>query len=393
VDLVTSIDPGLDPQTVRDVVTGVAAGRAKVRRLAAALAQRPAVLCDGRSPAPLAVGELLVALRAAGGESISAPLCARCDRPLRGSMVRRGQDWCCHHPCGRDRDRCTGCGHHRAVSRRDLHGRPYCPHCRPADAGDPQALLVDLITGLDPSLGADTVAAAVERAAPAPAARQRLASTIRTQLSGDGLPCRCRYDLTCRWSGASDRSDRSGRDHPPGLSATKQTSPEGVARDPACGGMDGHQEVRPATRGWGDVERDRGRGRLRLAHCPEVSVAGRAGRPSAVVVAAGHAAAVGGPVRRGDRRLVARGTAASGVGDPRAAGRRIMASPGTTSGSRTTSATPGCASSSRAIRTSGHRRCIGGSRPSRGPKPRSTGETRAPCCRARVSGGRSTRST
>lgn len=54
VDLVTSIDPGLDPQTVRDVVTGVAAGRAKVRRLAAALAQRPAVLCDGRSPAPLA---------------------------------------------------------------------------------------------------------------------------------------------------------------------------------------------------------------------------------------------------------------------------------------------------------------------------------------------------
>lgn len=188
VDLVTSIDPGLDPQTVRDVVTGLAAGRAKVRRLAAALAQRPAVLCDGRSPAPLAVGELLVALRAAGGESISAPLCARCDRPLRGSMVRRGQDWCCH-PCGRDRDRCTGCGHHRAVSRRDRHGRPYCPHCRPADAEDPQALLVDLITGLDPSLGADTVAAAVERAAPAPAARQRLASTIRTQpdlLTGHG---------------------------------------------------------------------------------------------------------------------------------------------------------------------------------------------------------------
>lgn len=190
VDFVISADPGVDSQTAREVVIGVAAGRAKARRLAAALAQRPAVLSDGRSPAPLVVGELLVALRAAGAERISAPLCVRCDRPLRGSMARRGQDWCCH-PCGRDRARCTGCGRDRSVGRRDRHGRPYCHHCPPegADAPQPQAALVELITGLDPALSAATVAAAVERAAPGPSARQRLAWTISAQpdlLTGQG---------------------------------------------------------------------------------------------------------------------------------------------------------------------------------------------------------------
>ena len=41
---------------------------------------RPAVLADGRSPAPRAVGDLLIALRKAGATAISAPVCAECGK-------------------------------------------------------------------------------------------------------------------------------------------------------------------------------------------------------------------------------------------------------------------------------------------------------------------------
>jgi hypothetical protein len=189
VDLVTGVDPEIDPQTVRDVVARLAAGRAKARRLAGALAQRPAVLADGCSPAPLVVGELLVALRTAGAE-VGAPVCARCNRSLHGSLARRGQDWCCHR-CGRDRQRCTGCGHDRPVGRRDHHGRPYCIGCPTGDTNlsDPQAMLVGLISGLDPSLGATTITTALKRAVSRPADLQRLAWTVGDRpelLTGQG---------------------------------------------------------------------------------------------------------------------------------------------------------------------------------------------------------------
>lgn len=82
-DLVAAAEPRLEPEQVRVVVTAVAGGRAKSRRLAAALAERPAVLADGRSPAPRAVGDLLVALRAAGAVAVSPPCCAQCGTTLR----------------------------------------------------------------------------------------------------------------------------------------------------------------------------------------------------------------------------------------------------------------------------------------------------------------------
>jgi len=76
VDLVVSAEPALDRAVVAAAVAGVAGGRAKRRRLAGALAARPAVLTDGRSPAPRVIGDLLIALRAAGVTVISPPACA-----------------------------------------------------------------------------------------------------------------------------------------------------------------------------------------------------------------------------------------------------------------------------------------------------------------------------
>lgn len=50
--LVAAVEPALSRAAVEDLVISVAAGRAKRRKLAGALTERPAVLTDGRSPAP-----------------------------------------------------------------------------------------------------------------------------------------------------------------------------------------------------------------------------------------------------------------------------------------------------------------------------------------------------
>jgi hypothetical protein len=94
VDLVLEREQGLDRATVTGVVQGVAGGRAKRRSLAQSLLDRPRVLDDGRSPAPRAVGDLLVALNKAGASHISAPVCAECGKHLR-TLQRRGDEWYC----------------------------------------------------------------------------------------------------------------------------------------------------------------------------------------------------------------------------------------------------------------------------------------------------------
>ena len=73
VDLVAGYESTLDHEAVRAAVTGMAGGRTKQRRLARALADRPTLLIEGRSPAPRAVGDLLLALRTAGAGGISPP--------------------------------------------------------------------------------------------------------------------------------------------------------------------------------------------------------------------------------------------------------------------------------------------------------------------------------
>src|SRR5438128_2698131 len=66
IDLVVGLDKSLDRAVVTNVVERIAGGRAKQRRLAQALLDKPTVLDDGRSPAPRAVADLLIALRKSG---------------------------------------------------------------------------------------------------------------------------------------------------------------------------------------------------------------------------------------------------------------------------------------------------------------------------------------
>lgn len=187
VDLVAAVEQQLTSERIHTVVTAIAGGRAKSRRLAAALAERPGVLADGRSPAPRAVGELLVALRAAGAEAVSPPRCTQCGKQLR-TFQRRGQDWYCAI-CGPRPEPCAVCGHARPVSSRDRDGQPRCRQCPDTDGRDPITVIHAVIAELDARVDRETVAAALDRSAPRPSYQQKVAWALEAQpalLTGDG---------------------------------------------------------------------------------------------------------------------------------------------------------------------------------------------------------------
>ena len=187
-DLVAAADQQLAGEQIRAVVAAVAGGRAKSRRLATAIADRPQVLADGRSPAPRAVGELLIALRAAGALGICLPCCAGCGKQMR-TLQRRGQDWYCP-VCGQPgAEPCAACGETRPVSCRDRAGQPRCAKCPATGDRDPVAVIHALISALDPAVSEETVAAAVRRAAPRPSYQLKLAWALEDHpglLTGDG---------------------------------------------------------------------------------------------------------------------------------------------------------------------------------------------------------------
>jgi hypothetical protein len=144
---------------VRRVLEEVGGGRAKRRRLALALAADASVLTTGRSPAPRVVGDLLLALRAAGSDAIAPPRCAECDREI-ASLQRRGEEWLCS-PCFVRPQICAGCGEERQAAFRDRNGEPRCGACRDRTFEDPLAALVGQITAIDRGLTEEAVRSAV----------------------------------------------------------------------------------------------------------------------------------------------------------------------------------------------------------------------------------------
>jgi hypothetical protein len=187
VDLVCGADPALERVLVEAVVAGIAGGRAKRRRLAQALLDRPTLLADGRSPAPRVVADLLIALRKAGAEQISPPVCATCGKPLR-SLQRRGQDWYCA-VCGPRPRRCAACGQDRIIASIDRQGGSRCGECPDQDGPDPLVILAAVVIRLDPSLQASAVHAAARRVFARPAKLRQLAWVVEDQpelLTGAG---------------------------------------------------------------------------------------------------------------------------------------------------------------------------------------------------------------
>ena len=184
---VSRVDPVIDPATVRRLVEQVGGGRAKRRRLAIAVTEDPSVLTTGRSPAPKVVGDLLLALRAAGSSKTAPPRCAGCEREIT-SMQRRAEYWYCS-PCFARPQVCAACGQERQVAFRDRHGRPRCGACRDPGPAHPVAILVEIITSIDPDLDAEAVRTAITATASKPAHVQKLAWVLQnepTLLTGEG---------------------------------------------------------------------------------------------------------------------------------------------------------------------------------------------------------------
>lgn len=205
--LVAGAEPALDQAVVAAAVARVAAGRAKRRKLAQALAERPAILTDGRSPAPRVAGELLIALRNAGAVVISPPVCAGCGRHLQ-TLQRRGQDWYCA-VCGPRQGRCAACGRERIITSLDRQGQPRCARCPDRDDRDPLAVLAETVRKLDPSLPAEQVTAAARRVFCRPAKLRQLAWAVEGEpglLTGDGarapIPAVLRFIEELREAGA-----------------------------------------------------------------------------------------------------------------------------------------------------------------------------------------------
>jgi hypothetical protein len=187
VGLVAGVEPAMGRARITEVVAAVAGGRAKRRRLAQALQQRPAVLTDGRSPAPRVVGNLLTALRSAGTANISAPVCAACGKHLR-TLQRRGEDWYCgvHGP---EIESCASCGNIRPVAMRDRRQRPHCWECPLPEEQDATHVVIEVVTTIDPGLSVELIKTSIRSAAPQAGQRRRLAWALQDRpelLTGAG---------------------------------------------------------------------------------------------------------------------------------------------------------------------------------------------------------------
>lgn len=187
VALIIRADPGLSREAAEQAVTEVARVRFVRRRLARALAGRPGILADGRSPAPKVAGDLLLALRRAGATAISLPACGGCGKELR-TLSRLGQDWYCS-TCARRDGRCSACGRDALITSRDRKGKPRCGRCPDRDDRDPLAVITAVAAAADPSLTADTITAAALRVFSKPFNQRKLAWAIEGDpglLTGDG---------------------------------------------------------------------------------------------------------------------------------------------------------------------------------------------------------------
>lgn len=191
VEVVGRLEPDLDHQVVGATVCQVAPSRSKRRRLAEAITADPHLLTDGRSCAPVAVGQLVRALLPLGASRLVAPCCADCGKPspLRS---RRGAERICDPCAARARDQtttCSACGRQRRATHRDRHSQPRCRDCPPQPEPDPQQAISAIVARLEPTLPASQVAVAIGRAAATPAVRRRLAWALQAEpglLTGAG---------------------------------------------------------------------------------------------------------------------------------------------------------------------------------------------------------------
>jgi hypothetical protein len=170
-DTVTAIEPKLDRDSIEQTVTKVANTRAKLRRLAGALADEPDLLTSGRPAGPRLIELLIRALLNVGATHVQLPRCARCDRPLPLTRLNdRGARICT--TCAAEerlatRHVCIGCGKRKRMVGHGRDGKPLCEKCTRRDrVGNYLPTLIDQLDALETGLDRLRLHATVIRALP-----------------------------------------------------------------------------------------------------------------------------------------------------------------------------------------------------------------------------------
>jgi len=133
-ELVTTLDPALDADTVRGALDHATVRTAGQRRLAWAVIARPDLLTGAGYDAPTpAVLRFTDALVQAGATTIVNPACSRCDEVKSLSKVLDGKRVCRNCFARNSAVPCIRCGSVREPATRDAEGQPLCPNCLVSD--------------------------------------------------------------------------------------------------------------------------------------------------------------------------------------------------------------------------------------------------------------------
>lgn len=165
IDMVARLEPTLARQQIGAAVAAAAASRHKRRTLATAVLADPGLLDSGRPDGPLAVGQLIAALRERGARAVVAPGCAECGRvTLLTGLRADGLRICptCSNAARAARLPCSRCGRAARVYRRGRDDAVICRVCWQRPEGDPVELICAFLSSAapraDPTVIVDCVA-------------------------------------------------------------------------------------------------------------------------------------------------------------------------------------------------------------------------------------------
>lgn len=130
IDVVASVEPDLDADTVRAAIGEVTCRAGQRRQLAWALQDRPELLAGAGAQSPVpSVLRLVEALCQAGATRIIRPACPHCGRVVNLSKLKDGLRICRGCQARLRAVPCARCGAVRDPVTRDEQGLPICPNC------------------------------------------------------------------------------------------------------------------------------------------------------------------------------------------------------------------------------------------------------------------------
>lgn len=153
IDAIAVLEPTLLRQQIGAAVAAAAASRHKQRTLATAVLADPGQLDSGRPDGPLAVGQLIAALRERGARTVVAPGCAECGTvTLLTGLRADGLRICpsCSNAARAARMPCSRCGRAARIYRRDRDDAVVCRVCWQRPEGDPVELICAFLSRAAP---------------------------------------------------------------------------------------------------------------------------------------------------------------------------------------------------------------------------------------------------